>query len=336
MARKKNEGGAEAGARLSPVDVQQVQFRRALRGYEEQEVDDFLDRVTEELTRLLDERRALTERAGQLPTIRVQSAGDAAAVSRQAEELIAQARERAESIVREAQQRAAEIVRDAEARAAGGRAPAAPATGSGPGVAGFVTKEREFLQQLASLVQGHAQTVREMVASVREPAAASSAPSPAGSGGRSVGTQLSGSEGSGEAGARPVQESGGSSGPTGGSRESGGSGSSVGQARGPSSPGEARGTAVSSGGVAATDSRPAQGSPPVADAAQDPRSAETHIRVPGLPESAPRSEPVAGTLPPSSRIEVAQRPQHPARPAGGGYSAGGEDASLRELFWGED
>src|SRR5205814_8771263 len=70
MARKKDEGGAEAGARLSPVDVQQVQFRRALRGYEEQEVDDFLDRVTEELTRLLDERRALTERAGQLATSR--------------------------------------------------------------------------------------------------------------------------------------------------------------------------------------------------------------------------------------------------------------------------
>jgi cell division initiation protein len=335
MARKKDEGGAEAGARLSPVDVQQVQFRRALRGYEEQEVDDFLDRVTEELTRLLDERRALTERAGQLPTIRVQSAGDAAAVSRQAEELVAQARERAESIVREAQQRAAAIVRDAEA-GAGARAPAAAATGSGPGVAGFVTKEREFLQQLASLVQGHAQTVREMVASARESGAASGAPSPAGSGGASVGTRPSGSGGSGDAGARPVQEPGGSSGPPGGNPESGGSGSPVGQARGPSSPGEARGTAASSGGTAATESRPAQGSPTVADAAQDSPSAETHLRVPDLPESAPRSEPVTGTPPPSRRIEVTQRPQHPDRPAGSGYWAGGEDASLRELFWGED
>lgn len=323
MARKKNEGGAEAGARLSPVDVQQVQFRRALRGYEEQEVDDFLDRVTEELTRLLDERRALTERAGQLPTIRVQSAGDAAAVSRQAEELVAQARERAESIVREAQQRAAEIVRDAEARAAGGRAPAAPATGSGPGVAGFVTKEREFLQQLASLVQGHAQTVREMVASARESgaaapggagapqaaapsagsspgpgtgsssagaAASSRAPSTGGSVGGAGVAPPSGSGGSGEGGARPGQQQSGPSTPAAGDRDSEGSGSSTAQAQ---------------------------------------------VRVPDLAGSAQRSEPVAGSAPMSRRIEVAGPPQ-PKPPSGTPSAAGGDDASLRELFWGED
>jgi DivIVA domain-containing protein len=86
MARKKDEGGAAGGTRLTPVDVQQVQFRRALRGYDEQEVDDFLDRVTEELTLLIDERRSLSDRAGSLPTVRVSSAG-AAAASAEAEEI---------------------------------------------------------------------------------------------------------------------------------------------------------------------------------------------------------------------------------------------------------
>ena len=127
MARKKDDGGVGTGSRLTPVDVQQVQFKRALRGYDEQEVDDFLDRITEELTLLVDERRAATERAGSLPTVRVASAGDAAAASKQAEELVAQARQRADAIVAEANQRAAAIVRDAEARAAvAGAAAGAP------------------------------------------------------------------------------------------------------------------------------------------------------------------------------------------------------------------
>src|SRR3954469_15718995 len=97
MARKKDEGGAGSTGRLSPVDVQQVQFRRALRGYDEQEVDDFLDRITEELTQLIDERRSATERAGSLPTVRVASAGDATAANRQAQELPRQAPRRAEA-----------------------------------------------------------------------------------------------------------------------------------------------------------------------------------------------------------------------------------------------
>ena len=40
----------EPRSRLSPAEVQQQQFRRSFRGYDEQEVDDFLDRVTEELS----------------------------------------------------------------------------------------------------------------------------------------------------------------------------------------------------------------------------------------------------------------------------------------------
>ena len=51
--------------RLTPIDVQQKVFRRsAFRGYHEQDVDDFLDEMTEELALLLDEVRQLRERTG--------------------------------------------------------------------------------------------------------------------------------------------------------------------------------------------------------------------------------------------------------------------------------
>ncbi|MFL5799951.1 MAG: DivIVA domain-containing protein [Actinomycetota bacterium] len=349
MARKKDEGSAEAGARLSPVDVQQVQFRRALRGYEEQEVDDFLDRVTEELTRLLDERRALTERAGQLPTIRVQSAGDAASVSRQAEELVAQARERADSVVRDAQQRAAAIVRDAQARA-GVSAPAASATGSGPGVAGFVTKEREFLQQLAALVQGHAQTMRDMVATARESGAAAPR-GPAPPGGAPTGAAAGSPPGPGT-GSPPGAAAGSSPGPGTGSPSSGAAGSPPGPGKGAPPP---TGPAASPSSSSTAGTRPAPGSGGPGEGAatrpqergstnpgpgdQDSRGGgglTAQVRVPDLAESAPRVEPILGPAPMSTRIEVAEPPRQP-NPAGGTPSpAGGDDASLRELFWGED
>ena len=215
MARKKDEGGAAGGARLTPVDVQQIQFRRALRGYDEQEVDDFLDRVTEELTLLIDERRSLSDRAGSLPTVRVSSAG-AAAASAEAEEIIRQARERADAIIREANQRAAAIVREAESRGVTGAA--AAAGGSGAAIGMFVSREREFLQQLASLVQGHAENVKGMVASARDTGAAStstpaaggsagpSAPAPAGStsGGTAAPAPSTGDAGSGAGSSGPV------------------------------------------------------------------------------------------------------------------------------------
>ena len=44
------------GSSLTPVDVQQVQFRLAFRGYNEGDVDAFLDRITEELTARIEER----------------------------------------------------------------------------------------------------------------------------------------------------------------------------------------------------------------------------------------------------------------------------------------
>ena len=57
--------------RLTPVDVQQKEFRLAVRGYNEREVDEFLDEVTEEMARLHAEntrlRAEVETRGGSVP-----------------------------------------------------------------------------------------------------------------------------------------------------------------------------------------------------------------------------------------------------------------------------
>jgi DivIVA domain-containing protein len=57
--------------RLTPVDVQQKEFRLAVRGYNEREVDKFLDEVTEEMARLYAEntrlRAEVESRGGSTP-----------------------------------------------------------------------------------------------------------------------------------------------------------------------------------------------------------------------------------------------------------------------------
>jgi DivIVA domain-containing protein len=180
--RKRRDSGAavEVGGapqRLTPVDVQQQQFRRSFRGYDEQEVDDFLDRVTDELSLLLEERRAIQEGgtfdpAGPSLDAGGAGAGQVAEATRSAEEIKRHAREQAEAAIREAQARAEAILRGAGARVEGsapGRSEApAPPGGGGPAVlSAFVSREREFLQRLAQLVQGHAEGVKDMVQAAR-------------------------------------------------------------------------------------------------------------------------------------------------------------------------
>src|SRR5436190_2125449 len=119
--------GTDQGARkrVTPIDVQQKVFRRAtLRGYHEQDVDDFLDEVTEELALLLDEVRQLRERSGLDPVANPDTS---------------EALRTADDIVRQAREEAAEILGRARADAAG--------TGSGGGSSlhPFLAQERTFL-----------------------------------------------------------------------------------------------------------------------------------------------------------------------------------------------
>ena len=155
MRRKKGEERAvpEGGdARITPVDIQQVEFRLAFRGYNERDVDAFLDRITEDLASYLEEVGDLRGGEGGVAVGRV-AVGDGAA---DAEAILSRARDEAATIVRRAEQEAAAIRGSSGARG-DTRAAVAP----------FLNAEREFLQSLGSLVQTHAEEIKQMVLSLR-------------------------------------------------------------------------------------------------------------------------------------------------------------------------
>ena len=160
MRRKKGTDDAPAtGARITPEEVQQVEFRLAFRGYNERDVDAFLDRITEGLSSHLEELERLRPVVGQHPQAVAGSTGDAGA-------MVARARAEAD-----------EIVRRAHEQAAGIRAAAGAGSGDDRGaVAPFLNREREFLQGLGGLVQAHAEEIKQMVLAIRERAEASSVP----------------------------------------------------------------------------------------------------------------------------------------------------------------
>jgi DivIVA domain-containing protein len=142
VARKKKDQAGQAGfggesdqpARLTPVDIQQKVFRLAFRGYNERDVDEFLDRVTEALAALHEENKRLREQGG--------GGGS---------EDVAAARSQAEDIVREAREHAARLMDDA----------GAPAGGGGGLTSSFLVRERDFLQRMAHSVQEHARWLKE-------------------------------------------------------------------------------------------------------------------------------------------------------------------------------
>jgi DivIVA domain-containing protein len=158
MRRKKGTDDAPAtGARITPEEVQQVEFRLAFRGYNERDVDAFLDRITEGLSSYLEELERLRLVGGQPLQAVAGSTREAAAM---------EARARAE---------ADEIVRRAHEQASGIRAGAGSGDARGA-VAPFLNQEREFLQGLGGLVQAHAEEIKQMVLAIRERAEASSVP----------------------------------------------------------------------------------------------------------------------------------------------------------------
>lgn len=166
---------ARADGRITPTEVQQVEFRLAFRGYNERDVDAFLDRLTEDLSWYLEENQRLRAGGAYAP-----GPGDAEAAAREAEQIVGRAREEAAATVRRAEQEAAAI------RAAGGAS-----TDARGAVAPFLNVEREFLQGLGSLVQSHAEEIKRMVLALRAGAVSRPAGVP---------------EGSGEAGSEPASE----------------------------------------------------------------------------------------------------------------------------------
>src|SRR5207249_9156127 len=104
MPRKRKERSeTEAAApsdskRVTPIDIQQKEFRLAFRGYNEREVDRFLDEVTEEIARLHADNKRLHEELEARGTVRL----DTDAVN-EADDILRRAREQAARIVAEAE-----------------------------------------------------------------------------------------------------------------------------------------------------------------------------------------------------------------------------------------
>jgi DivIVA domain-containing protein len=158
------EGALPDRRRLTPTDVQEKVFRLSFRGYNEQDVDRFLDEVTEELASLHEENKRLRERAED-------SGGMASS------EILKEAERRAGETVRQAREYAARLMEDAGKRStedgATGAAPPPPPTS-------FLMRERDFLQKLASLIQEHAEAMKATARgkATEAPNVVSPAPSP--------------------------------------------------------------------------------------------------------------------------------------------------------------
>ncbi|MFM7718084.1 MAG: DivIVA domain-containing protein [Actinomycetota bacterium] len=145
---------ARAGGRLTPVDVQGVQFRLAFRGYNERDVDAFLDRVTEDLAARIEEREQLLRAGGGAEG--AAASGDFGA-----------ARTEADAIVARAHAEASEILRAAMAQASALRSVGADGADARASLAPFLNRERDFLARIGEIVQSHAEEIRAMVMALR-------------------------------------------------------------------------------------------------------------------------------------------------------------------------
>jgi len=143
-----------ASRMLTPLDIQQKEFRVGTRGYKMRDVDEFLDQLTDAMSAVLAENERLRAGSPVGPAIGTADLDD---TNRQADEIIQRARDEA-----------ARIVADARAQAAVAAGAGIATAADRPAVAAFLAQEREFLQSLAGLVQGHAESVKGMAKASRQ------------------------------------------------------------------------------------------------------------------------------------------------------------------------
>jgi cell division initiation protein len=109
--------------KLTPLDIHHKEFRHSIRGYNEEEVDQFLDQVADEFERLFKENIDLSERLDALQNrvnefeMQRQTINNTLMTAqRSADDIVARAEGEVESIVSHANLRAKEIVNDALAK----------------------------------------------------------------------------------------------------------------------------------------------------------------------------------------------------------------------------
>ncbi|MGH2753325.1 MAG: DivIVA domain-containing protein [Actinomycetota bacterium] len=110
---------------LEAQDIHEKQFNDAWRGYNQEEVDDFLDEVAETVDRLQRENRSLRQRVGELDESVATSRNAEAMLKKTlvsaqqaAEEAIAVAKRKAEQLIREAEERARRAAEESSRRSA--------------------------------------------------------------------------------------------------------------------------------------------------------------------------------------------------------------------------
>lgn len=106
--------------RLTPLDIHHKEFGHALRGYNEVEVDEFLDQVADELERLFKENIDLSEKIEALE-VKVREYQDMErtlhntllSAQRSADEIAQKSEREADAVLKEAEVKAKEIIHDA-------------------------------------------------------------------------------------------------------------------------------------------------------------------------------------------------------------------------------
>ena len=106
--------------KLTPLDIHHKEFRHSIRGYSEEEVDQFLDEVADEFERLfkesIDKAEKFETAEGQLREFQQQEQtirNTMVAAQRSAEEIVAKSREEATTVLRDAEVKAKEIIHNA-------------------------------------------------------------------------------------------------------------------------------------------------------------------------------------------------------------------------------
>ncbi|MDG4655852.1 DivIVA domain-containing protein [Ectobacillus antri] len=98
---------------LTPLDIHNKEFSRGFRGYDEDEVNEFLDQVIKDYELALREKKALEEQVAELE----QKLGHFSSIEATLNKSIVIAQEAAEEVKRNAQKEAKLIVREAEKNA---------------------------------------------------------------------------------------------------------------------------------------------------------------------------------------------------------------------------
>ncbi|WP_028962346.1 DivIVA domain-containing protein [Sulfobacillus thermosulfidooxidans] len=108
---------------LTPLDIVNKEFKHGFRGYNEDDVNEFLDEIVRDYEALIRENDELkentsgmTERLEQYRKLEATLQNTLVIAQQTAEEVKAAARKEAELIVREAEAKAEEIIRNAEVR----------------------------------------------------------------------------------------------------------------------------------------------------------------------------------------------------------------------------